>query len=85
MVKEDIKKDYLVFINKKTKKKLAFYPVAKNANTSAKLFLIRHLGIEEKFFYIENIPRHKHTKQMYDNFKNQYDNPKKQNIRLSNL
>ena len=73
MVNEEIKKDYLVFENKKTKKKLVFYPVAKNANTSAKLFLVRHLGIEEKFFFFENIPRHKHTKQMYDNFNDKFN------------
>ena len=60
------KNDYAVFINKKNKKKLVFYPVAKNANTSAKLFFIRHLGLEENFFYIEDIPRYKHTKAMYD-------------------
>ena len=60
------KNDYAIFINKKNNKKLVFYPVAKNANTSAKLFFIRHLGLEEKFFYIEDIPRYKHTKAMYD-------------------
>jgi len=60
------KNDYAVFINKKNKKKLVFYPVAKNANTSAKLFFIRHLGLEKNFFYIEDIPRYKHTKAMYD-------------------
>ena len=60
------KKDYAVFINKKDGKKLVFYPVAKNANTSAKLFFIRHLGLEKNFFYIEDVPRYKHTKAMYD-------------------
>ena len=59
-------KDYAVFSNKKTGKKLVYYPVAKNANTSVKLFFIRHLGIEEKFFYLEDIPRYQHTKEMYE-------------------
>ena len=67
------KKDYAVFINKKKGKKLVFYPVAKNANTSAKLFFIRHLGLEKQFFYIEDIPRYKHTKGMYDKHTGKYN------------
>ena len=63
-------RDYLIFTNKNTGKKLVYYPVAKNANTSVKLFLIRHLGVEDKFYYIEDIPRHKHTKEMYEKFAN---------------
>ena len=57
--------DYGIFSNKVTNKKLVYYPVAKNANSSAKLFLIKHLGLEKKFFFIEDlIPRHQHTKQI---------------------
>ena len=47
------KKDYAVFINKKNSKKLVFYPVAKNANTSAKLFFIGHLGLKKNFFILK--------------------------------
>lgn len=63
-------RDYLIFTNKNTGKKLVYYPVAKNANTSVKLFLIRHLGVEDKFYYIEDIPRYKHSKEMYEKFAN---------------
>ena len=66
-------KDYAVFSNKKTGKKLVYYPVAKNANTSVKLFFIRHLGIEEKFFYLEDIPRYQHTKEMYEKNTGKYN------------
>ena len=61
-------RDYAIFTNKKTGKKLVYYPVAKNANTSVKLFLVRHLGVENKFYYIEDTPRYKHTKEMYEKF-----------------
>ena len=62
--------DYGIFTSKETGKKLVYYPVAKNANTSVKLFLIRHLNIEDKFYYIEDIPRYKHTKEMLERFTN---------------
>ena len=42
--------DYGIFSNKVTNKKLVYYPVAKNANSSAKLFLIKRLGLEKKIF-----------------------------------
>ena len=52
-----------LFSNERTNKTLIYYPVAKNANSSAKLFLIEHLGLKNKFYFIEDeIPRHKHTK-----------------------
>ena len=58
------------FTNETTKKTLIYYPVAKNANSSAKLFLIEHLGLKDKFFFIEDeIPRYKHTKKTYDKYK----------------
>jgi len=66
-------KDYAIFTSKKTGKKLVYYPVAKNANTSVKLFIIRHLGAEDKFYYIEDIPRYKHTKEMYKKLANKYN------------
>ena len=62
---------YPVFVNKKNNEKLAFYPVKKNANTSSKFFFASHLGIEDKFFYLEDkIPRFKQTQKMHDSFKN---------------
>ena len=51
--------EYAIFTNRH-KKKLVFYPVAKNANSSAKLFFLKHLGLEKKFYFLEDeIPRHK--------------------------
>ena len=62
--------DYFVFINKKTNKKLVYYPVKKNANSSSKLFFLKHLGIENQFYFIEDdLPRYKHTKEIYDKHK----------------
>ena len=62
---------YPVFTSNKSGKKLAFYPVKKNANTSSKLFFASHLGIEGSFFFLEDeMPRFKQTKKMHDSFKN---------------
>tara|TARA_B100001741_G_C16516394_1_gene582439 strand:- start:284 stop:931 length:648 start_codon:yes stop_codon:yes gene_type:complete len=62
---------YPVFVNKKSNERLAFYPVKKNANTSSKFFFASHLGIEDKFFYLEDkIPRFKQTQKMHDSFRN---------------
>ena len=62
---------YPVFRSQKSDEKLAFYPVKKNANTSSKLFFASHLGIEDKFFFIEDqMPRFKQTKKIHDSFKN---------------
>ena len=50
---------YPIF-NNKDNKTLVFYACAKNANTSAKLFFAKHLGIENNFYFIEDdIPRYK--------------------------
>ena len=50
---------YGIFINKRTNKKLAYYPCPKNANTSAKLFFLKHLGIENEFVFIgDDIPNY---------------------------
>ena len=45
------KNEYLILTNKHTNKKLVYYPVAKNANSSAKLFIIKHLNLENKFYF----------------------------------
>ena len=61
---------YPVFTSNKNGKKLAFYPVKKNANTSSKLFFASHLGIEDNFFFLEDeMPRFKQTKK--DHYKTQ--------------
>ena len=53
----ETKSRYGVFINKKKQKKLVYYPCPKNANTSAKLFFLKHLGLETKFIFIgDKIP-----------------------------
>jgi len=49
---------YPRFKNKK-KQILIFYPCKKNANSSAKLFFMKHLGYENKVYFIEDdVPRH---------------------------
>ena len=48
------KNEYLILTNKHTNKKLVYYPVAKNANSSAKLFIIKHLNLENKFYFEED-------------------------------
>ena len=54
--------DYLIFKNLDNKK-LVYYPVAKNANSSAKLFFAKHLGLDKKLYFIEDdIPRFKQNK-----------------------
>ena len=56
---------YPIFKNNKNET-LVFYACAKNANSSAKLFFAKHLGIENNFFFIEDdIPKHK-TKESLD-------------------
>ena len=50
---------YIIFQNKKGES-LVYYPCAKNANSSAKLFFIKQLGKENEIFFIEDeIPRYK--------------------------
>lgn len=51
---------YGVFENKKTGKKLVYYPCPKNAHTSAMMFFVRHLKVENKFTFIgDKIPKYK--------------------------
>lgn len=52
------KPTYGVFTNNKTQKKLVYYPCPKNANTSIKMFLVKHLKIENKFEYRDDVPRY---------------------------
>jgi len=54
---------YPRFKNNK-KEYLVYYPCKKNANSSAKLFFIKHIGFEEKIYFIEDeVPRYK--KELY--------------------
>ena len=66
--------DYAVFTNKLTSQRLVFYPVAKNANSSTKLFLLKHIGLENKFYFLEDdMPRYLITKEMRKNLNNKND------------
>ena len=57
---------YVFFVNKKNNKKLVYYPCPKNANSSAKLFFARHLGIENKFLFLgDEKPRYLQDKSIY--------------------
>lgn len=52
------KSTYAIFNNSKNKS-LVFYQCPKNANSSAKLFFAKHIGVDQKLFFIEDkIPRH---------------------------
>jgi len=52
---------YPIFKNKKNET-LVFYSCPKNANTSAKLFFAKHLGIEDNFYFIQDeIPKFKYN------------------------
>ena len=54
---------YAVYKNKKNGKKLVYYPCPKNAHTSAMLFFVKHLGLENKFVFIgDKIPKYKQKK-----------------------
>ena len=45
---------YGIFINKNNGKKLVYYPCPKNANSSAKLFFAKHLGVDSQFIFISD-------------------------------
>ena len=52
---------------------LVYYPCKKNANSSAKLFFMKHIGFEEKVYFIEDdVPRYQKNKylQKKTQFKN---------------
>ena len=66
--------NYLIITNQNTKKKLVYYPVAKNANSSVKLFLIKHLGVEDNFYNLDNtLPRYLQTKKIHEKYKGKQD------------
>tara|TARA_B100000700_G_scaffold215822_1_gene237233 strand:+ start:127 stop:768 length:642 start_codon:yes stop_codon:yes gene_type:complete len=58
---------YLIFTNQKTKKRLVFYPVPKNANTSTKLFFAKHLGIDKDYVFLsDDKPEYQFRDNMYE-------------------
>ena len=60
MKSNNINSSYGVFYNPINKQKLVYYPCPKNANTSAKLFFARHLGVEKDYIFIgDKKPRYK--------------------------
>ena len=51
---------YAVFQNRNTGRKLVYYPVAKNANSSAKLFFLKHLKIDKNYYFLsDKVPEYK--------------------------
>ena len=51
---------YAIFQNKNTGRKLVYYPVAKNANSSAKLFFLKHLKIDKNYYFLsDKVPEYK--------------------------
>ena len=54
---------YLILKNK-LNQSLVYYPVPKNANTSAKLFIAKHLNVDNHFIFIgDDIPRYLQKKE----------------------
>ena len=51
---------YAIFQNRNTARKLVYYPVAKNANSSAKLFFLKHLKIDKNYYFLsDKVPEYK--------------------------
>ena len=66
---------YAIFQNKITEKKLVYYPVAKNANSSAKLFFLRHLKIDKNYYFLgDKVPEYEfHQNDKYKNLDQNYN------------
>ena len=61
---------YGIFKNTKGKT-LVYYPCPKNANSSAKLFFLKHLKLENNFVFIsDKIPLYKQNNKHFENKKN---------------
>ena len=57
---------YVTFHNKNTDKKLIYYPCPKNANTSAKLFFAKHVGIDKNYLFLgDQIPEKNEKDELY--------------------
>ncbi len=66
---------YAIFQNKNIGKKLVYYPVAKNANSSAKLFFLKHLKIEKNYYFLsDKVPEYKiNEESIYRNLDKKYN------------
>ena len=66
---------YAIFQNKNTGKKLVYYPVAKNANSSAKLFFLKHLKIDKNYYFLaDKVPEYKINSDLkYKNLDKKYN------------
>ena len=66
---------YAVFQNKKIGKKLVYYPVAKNANSSAKLFFLKHLKIDKNYYFLaDKVPEYRLNSDLkYKNLDKKYN------------
>lgn len=55
--------NYAIFTNKNSGRKLVYYPVAKNANSSSKLFFLKHLKIDKYYYFLaDSVPEYKINK-----------------------
>ena len=66
---------YAIFQNKNTGRKLVYYPVAKNANSSAKLFFLKHLKIDKNYYFLsDKVPEYKINEETrYNNLDKKYN------------
>ena len=66
---------YAIFQNRNTGRKLVYYPVAKNANSSAKLFFLKHLKIDKNYYFLsDKVPEYKINKDSkYKNLDKKYN------------
>ena len=56
---------YSTFHNKDTNKTLIYYPCPKNANTSAKLFFAKHVGVYKNYLFLGDKMPQKYQKKYY--------------------
>ena len=66
---------YAIFQNKNTGRKLVYYPVAKNANSSAKLFFLKHLKMDKNYYFLsDKVPEYKVNEDLkYKNLDKKYN------------
>ena len=66
---------YAIFQNKNTGRKLVYYPVAKKANSSAKLFFLKHLKMDKNYYFLsDKVPEYKVNEDLkYKNLDKKYN------------
>ena len=66
---------YAIFQNRNTGRKLVYYPVAKNANSSAKLFFLKHLKMDKNYYFLsDKVPEYKFNEDSkYKNLDKKYN------------